>query len=97
MRKRYWLRGGIWFATIYIIMGFVAFLVNIIFLVVFIQLTVPIWQSIMFLYWDELSVYGILLTGAFGIVMYFLLGAISGWVYGKIKNRKKNQGQTFQS
>jgi hypothetical protein len=94
-KKKYWLRGGILFASMSMVVGF-WFMQGVdsdTFLILTHGLValpfVIIFRDIFSADGEMFRNYESFFIVLSGTVTYFILGVIAGWIYGKIKNRKK--------
>lgn len=82
MKKRYWLRGGVTLVVIYLAIIFIYPDLW------FYFLSQPVIHISVILGGSNSDGYPVmLLVGLLGVLFYWILGSILGWVYGKIKNK----------
>lgn len=103
IQKRYWLKGGLILSGLYIFLSAASFLLNEVFELdvtgmFFILLQAPLYFFYGFLggrgggFFNGLEAFALpsIIGYTFLVVIYFIVGAILGWLYGKIKSRKSS-------
>jgi len=97
-KKRYWLRGGLFLSIIVLFIGYLLWFTGlaksmVIFAVIQRVISLPV--LLLFIFGTGFPVVSSSQAMYFGLVfsaiVYFIIGAIFGLLYGKIKNRKKLQ------
>ncbi|OHA24032.1 MAG: hypothetical protein A3B11_01575 [Candidatus Taylorbacteria bacterium RIFCSPLOWO2_01_FULL_44_26] len=93
-QKRYWLRGGVIFLSIYALLQIISMLTELnngSVAIIFYIINSPTW-SVLSLFVNQntyTALHSFFVIIPFSAVLYFIVGSILGWIYGKIKNRNK--------